>query len=137
MIMMEQKDILENISTMIHKKLDNNGINNEVGYRFKRPYAIYQQLTDKAISTSQLLHLKKEDISTLNKVYKELPIHSQSDLSVKPLDIASILQKEPDNYIKNITIDLEKQILLGNLENDYESIKKYILNYYANESKKS
>lgn len=81
--------------------------------------------------------IKKEDISTLNKVYKELPIHSQSDLSVKPLDIASILQKEPDNYIKNITIDLEKQILLGNLENDYESIKKYILNYYANESKKS
>ena len=81
--------------------------------------------------------IKKEDISTLNKVYKELPIHSQSDLSVKPLDIASILQKEPDNYIKNITIDLEKQILLGNLENDYESIKKYILNYYAKESKKS
>lgn len=78
MIMMEQKDILENISTMIHKKLDNNGINNEVGYRFKRPYAIYQQLTDKAISTSQLLHLKKEDISKI----KETQIHDVRSLKI-------------------------------------------------------
>ena len=71
--------------------------------------------------------IKNEDITSLNKIYKELPIHTQKDINIKPSDIPTILNKEPDNYIKEIMTNIEKEIILNNLENAYESIKKYIL----------
>ena len=74
--------------------------------------------------------IKKESITNLNKIYKELPIHNQKDIAIKPADIPIILNKEPDNYIKDIIKDIEKQIIYSKLDNDYNSIKEYILKKY-------
>lgn len=74
--------------------------------------------------------IKKENITELNKIYKELPIHNRKDIVLKPSDIPTILNKEPDNYIKNIMKEIEKQIISSKLENDYNSIKDYILKKY-------
>ena len=49
--------------------------------------------------------IKKENITELNKIYKELPIHNQKEIELKPADIPTILNKEPDNYIKEIMQD--------------------------------
>lgn len=74
--------------------------------------------------------IKKESITNLNKIYKELPIHNQKDIAIKPSDIPIILNKEPDNYIKDIIKDIEKQIIYSKLDNDSNSIKEYILKKY-------
>jgi tRNA nucleotidyltransferase (CCA-adding enzyme) len=74
--------------------------------------------------------IKNEPISNLNKIYKSLPIHSQKDIKLKPVDISKILNKEPNNYIKEIMTILEKEIINNNLDNNEESLKKYILENY-------
>lgn len=74
--------------------------------------------------------IKKESISQLNKTYKSLPIHKQSDLDINPSDIPKILNKEPGNYIKDILINIEKEIIYSNLNNNYKDIEKYILKNY-------
>ena len=74
--------------------------------------------------------IKKENITELNKIYKELPIHNQKEIELKPADRPTILNKEPDNYIKEIMQDIEKQIIYSKLENNYNSIREYILKKY-------
>lgn len=74
--------------------------------------------------------IKKESITKLNKTYKNLPIHNQKDIDIKAGDIPKILNKKPDNYIKEIMTNIEKEIISNNLNNDYQSIKKYILDNY-------
>lgn len=74
--------------------------------------------------------IKKESITKLNKVYKDLPIHNQKDINIKPADIPKILNKKPDHYIKEIMTAIEKAIIYNKLDNDYSSIEKYILDKY-------
>ena len=56
--------------------------------------------------------------------------HNQKEIELKPADIPTILNKEPDNYIKEIMQDIEKQIIYSKLENNYNSIREYILKKY-------
>lgn len=74
--------------------------------------------------------IKKESISKLNEIYKVLPITNQNDIVLKAADIPKILDKEPGNYIKDIITDVEKNIVNSNLDNDYEKIKRYIIENY-------
>ena len=74
--------------------------------------------------------IKKESITNLNKTYHDLPIHSRKDIDIKPNEIATLLNKEPEDYLKEIMIDLEKQILYNKLPNKKEKIKQYILKNY-------
>lgn len=66
----------------------------------------------------------------INTIYQELPIHTIKDIQIKGNDISSILNKEPGQYIKEIFTDIEKKILDNKLNNNYEEIKKYILDNY-------
>lgn len=93
----------------------------------KNKYNIYKY----GLYTSTVaFQIKKESITELNKLYKELPIHSEKDLNIKPTDIIEILDIEPDKYIKKIITDIEKSIISNKLSNDYEKIKEYILKKY-------
>lgn len=74
--------------------------------------------------------IKQENISTLNKIYNDLPIHSSKDILINGLEIAQILNKEPGSYLKEIITDLEKQIISNNLKNDKESLINYIKEKY-------
>lgn len=64
----------------------------------------------------------------ITKKYNDLPIKSSRDIAITGKEICCLLQKEPGAYLKDILKDIEKEILVGNLKNDYEEIKKYILN---------
>ena len=46
------------------------------------------------------------------------------------MDIANILNKEPGNYLKDILCDLENKIVNLEVENDYDSLCKYIKDNY-------
>ena len=45
-------------------------------------------------------------------------------------EIMELLNRGPGSYINNIYIDLESKILTGELKNDNDSIRKYILSKY-------
>ena len=74
--------------------------------------------------------IKNIDLSTLNNLYKELPIKTKKDINITSEQIVKLLNKEPGSYLKEIFSDLEKQIINNNLENNTDSILSYILNNY-------
>jgi len=71
-----------------------------------------------------------ENISNLNKLYTELPIHSPKEIKINGQEIADTLKRRPGDYLKEITSDLEKQILYHNLPNEKEILQKYIQEKY-------
>lgn len=68
----------------------------------------------------------------LNKMQSELPIQTRKDINIHGNEISKILNKEPGKYIKDIIEDIEKKILYNKLDNDYDKIKKYIIDNYKN-----
>jgi len=93
------------------------------------PYNLYNY--DLYISTV-VYQIKNESISKLNELYQKLPINSTKDIALNGKDIANILNKTPGNYLKEITKDLEKQIIYKNIENKKETLEKYIKEKYKN-----
>ena len=45
--------------------------------------------------------------------------------------ISKIINKPPGSYLKEIFNDVEKQVVLGNIENNYLAIEKYIIENYS------
>ena len=77
--------------------------------------------------------ISKENISSLNETYKNLPIHNIKEIDLKPGEIPIIIGKEPGNYIKDIMEEIEKNIINKKLKNNYKDIKEYIIKKYSND----
>lgn len=95
----------------------------------KDPYNIYKYGLYTATVAYQI---KKESITSLNEIYNQLPIHSTKEIKLNGQEIAQFLNKKPDNYLKEIILDLEKQILYNKIPNEKESLKEYIKEKYQN-----
>lgn len=67
----------------------------------------------------------------LNTMYKDMPIKSRKEIEIDAMEISKLLNKKPGKYIKEILIDIEKNILNGNIKNSKEEIKEFILNNYS------
>jgi len=67
----------------------------------------------------------------INGVYAKLPIKSRKEINMPNGDIAKILGKKPGKYIKDIADSIERNILDNKLNNEYEEIKKYIIENYS------
>ena len=87
-------------------------------------------------ATTVAYQIKGENISTLNEIYKELPIYSKKEIDISGKEIAMILKKEPGNYLKDILSKIEKDIIYGYVLNNKESLKKYIIKKYKKEIEK-
>ena len=98
-------------------------IRNLLDCNLYNPYIIYKY---GLYLTTVAAQIKKEDIVKINKIYKELPITSNKEIELSPTEISKILEKKPGNYLKEIILDIEKQIIEKKLENDAKEIKKYI-----------
>ena len=66
--------------------------------------------------------------SEVNLKYDNLPIKTPSDINIKSEEICLLLNKKPDAWLKDIIVTLEKAIIYGELNNNYEEIKKFLLN---------
>ena len=75
--------------------------------------------------------IKGLDKKQLAYKYEDLPIKELSEIKITGDEIMKLLNMEPGRYIKNIFDDLENSILLGNLDNDTDKIKEYLLNKYG------
>ena len=98
-----------------------------LGKDIKNKYNIYKY--GLYISTVAY-QIKKESITELNKLYKELPIERDKDINIKPSDIINLLNIEPDGFIKSIMTDIEEKIIFSKLNNNYEELKEYIIKKY-------
>ena len=58
--------------------------------------------------------------------YNKLPIKSKTDIKITADDICKIVNQKPDYFLKSVYKDLEISILSGNLQNNKNSIVKYI-----------
>ncbi len=72
-------------------------------------------------------NIKGLDKTAITKKYNELPIKSRSEIKINGAEIGEILGRVPGDYMKDVFDDLEREILFGNLANEYEDIKKYIV----------
>lgn len=62
--------------------------------------------------------------------YNKLPIKSKKDIDINAIDICNILNKEPNEFLNDIYVSIEKEILNNNLENNKKNIIKYIKKNY-------
>lgn len=105
----------ENTNIISIRAIINEGIitNNEL-YK----YGLYNSLV-----AGEILGI---DQKAINKMYKNLPIKSVKDLDIKTNEILDILKIEPSSILKEIREDLVNEILLNNLKNKNNDLKKYI-----------
>ena len=66
------------------------------------------------------------DERLVHDMYDKLPIKKISDIALKPRDIIDLLNIKDNYKIKDILNDLEGEILIGDLNNNKEDIKKYL-----------
>lgn len=62
--------------------------------------------------------------------FNNLPISNKSDIDINGKIIMDLLNKDEGLYIKEIYMDLEKQILYGTLNNNKNDLIKYIIEKY-------
>ncbi|MBR1377233.1 MAG: hypothetical protein IJ565_05460 [Bacilli bacterium] len=74
--------------------------------------------------------IKGLDFKEIEKQYLNLPIKSSNDIDIKQIEIANLLGRKPDAYLKDIVKDIEYQILHNKLNNNTKEISEYILNTY-------
>lgn len=109
-----EKDNISKIKEMLNEDID--------------AYTIYK---NGLYVSSVVGNIKKISYQKINTIYSNLPIKSRKDIVINGMEIANVLNKEPGNYLKEITNDIEKKIVYGTLENDKEVLKKYIINNYG------
>ena len=75
--------------------------------------------------------IKGNDKRQLIHKYEDLPIKELKEIKITGDEIMELLDMKPGKYLKKIFDDLEKNILLGKLENNTDEIKEYLLNKYG------
>ena len=108
-----EKELIKNIREMLKLEIDKFSI-----YK----YGLY---VSTVVGSIKGISYKK-----INNIYGDLPIHSKNDINIKAIDIAKILKKEPGNYLSDILMDVEREIIMGNIDNNYDEISKYVLENY-------
>lgn len=75
--------------------------------------------------------IKGEDKKRVTKAYANMAIHKRSDLAITCDDIVRSLNKKPGSYLKDIYLDIEKEVLYRRLPNTEESIITYVVKKYS------
>jgi tRNA nucleotidyltransferase/poly(A) polymerase len=90
-------------------------INNEILFN----YGLYLSLI-----AGEILGISNK---LINQMYQDLPIKTKADLNIKYQDILDILNLTPSNKVKKIEDDLIKNVNNHQVLNEYNSLKKYLL----------
>ena len=66
----------------------------------------------------------------ITEKYNHLSIKSKKEIDISAKEICEILNKEPDEFLNNIYISIEKEIVNNTLKNNKKEIMKYIKKKY-------
>ncbi len=92
------------------------------------PYTLYTYGLYLNTVAGEILNIDKK---VINKMYKNLSIHSKKDINIKPETIKKILNIDYGKTISIILNDLENLIIDGKIRNKRSDIVKYIINNKA------
>lgn len=107
-----------NIISNIRRILDYEFIDNIVLYK----YGLYSSMI-----AGEILGISNSYISAL---YKDLPIYSRRDIKIHGDEIASLLNIKDNKNISSIIEDIELSILDNKLNNNYNELCKYVIDYW-------
>ena len=85
---------------------------------------LYQYGLYPCIIAGEIIGTSEAQISS---VYKDLPIYSKNDINISGNDIMDLLTIKPGIKIKQILQDIELNILNGDLKNEEDVLKEYII----------
>lgn len=109
--------------TKLEKEIIND-INNLLQEDIKNPFVMYKYGSYILSIVSDLKKLNKKKIL---KCYDNLPIKDKSEIKITSEEICNLFNKEPGPFLKNVLEKIEISILNGNVKNDNEALKKYVL----------
>lgn len=76
------------------------------------------------------LHLRTDDneqLIGLKTLYNNLPITARDQLAVSGKDIVKVINHKPGPWISKILATLEKKVIYGELENEEQAMKEWLL----------
>lgn len=109
-----EKDIIKDIKELINENLNDK-------------YILYKYNINNVLLTADIRNIFKEEIR-LN--YEGLTIKNRKDIDITSYEICSILNLDKRSILKEIYVDLEKNILYGKVDNNKKSIKEFLINEY-------
>ncbi len=108
-----EKDSIKNVREMLEVEIDK--------------YSVYKY----GLYVSTVVgSIKGVSYRKINDIYKKLEIYSKKDINIKGMEIANALNSKPGNYLSMILDDLEKEILSGNIKNEYKELYDYVVKNY-------
>lgn len=87
-------------------------------------YTLYKYGLYISSVAGEIIGIDKKEI---NEKYHKLAIKNENDLAIKQSDIIAILGFKPSIKIKRIYKDLIINVIYNKLDNDYETLKDYII----------
>ena len=109
-----EKDMIESVNEAL--KLNN-----------LDPYNLYTYGLYVNTVAADIKNIDKKDVASS---YNNLVIFSRSDLDINSADIMEALNSEPGSYLRDIFIDIEKEVLYKRIPNNKEEIISYIISKY-------
>lgn len=113
----KEKDLIEKINNLLKEDI------NDIFIQYK--YGLYP--------LNIVSNLKKLNTKKIVANYEKLPIKDRNEIHITAEEICKILNRKPDNFMKDIMETLEKEILLGNLNNNKEELEKFIKTNFQEE----
>lgn len=104
-----------------------NNINEVMKYNNLDPYVLYKY---GLYVNSVAGDIKNIDKKKITYSYTNLVIHSRNDLDITSNDIMACLGKGPGSYLKDIYVNIEKEVLYKRILNDKEKIIDYVVSNY-------
>ena len=75
--------------------------------------------------------IKNINIKDITEAYDELVIKTKKDIDIDTDDILYVLNRKPGQYLRDIYLDIEREILYRRLENKKDIICDYIIKKYG------
>ena len=93
-------------------------------------YATYKYGNYLCSVAAEILNLDKKKI---NEIYNNLPIHNKKEINITFDELCNIFKEFQKEDIKDILLELEKDIVYNNVQNDKRKIEEYLITKYRKE----
>lgn len=90
-------------------------------------YNLYKYGLYVSLLAGEIKGISKKEIT---EKYNSLIIKDKKDIDISPLEICHLLNKEPDRFLNKIINDIEFKIVNNELDNNKDSLTKFIENNY-------
>ncbi|WP_157842701.1 MULTISPECIES: CCA tRNA nucleotidyltransferase [Bacillus] len=118
-------------SKIIQQVVNNTNCLNELEKSNWTNLLLYKAGIDTALESERIYSIMRNQSSLskdLLEMYSLLPIKSKHDLALNGNDILQIVHKKRGSWVKEVLEELERKIIIGELENRSETLKEWVEN---------